>query len=438
MNNTLPIPAIERRTRVQLFVVCVASFVAWSGFGAILPYLPIFLREEAHSSMWLIGVIAAAYYVGTFAFSALLGRASDTVGRKPIIVIGVWLYAISTLLFVTTTHAAWFTVFRLLEGVGAAAVGPASQAFIADISDNRTRSRAYGWLTTAQFGGLVVGPALAPPLYALGGGQGKWAFYTIFLFGSALSAVTAVVLMVTIKEPAHTAQRRAEKAERPALRSLVSRPVAIFVIIAATSNFAMGSFEVLWSLWLQHLGATMTYISATWIVFSLPMLLSFVGGSIADRGNRFWLMFSGYALSAGAWIIYGTTHNLWLFIIVNALEGLAVAWSYPAKQAFLVQVSPPRWIGAVQGLESSAAQLAALIGTLVSPLLYSLIGGYTISLGGVLALIGLAAGASVLNREWKRVRVAGSVAADDRVVELEARIEDVRSAPLASCPPEQD
>jgi len=356
-NDSLPIPENERRATVQLLVVCAASFVVWSGFGAILPYLPIFLRDQAHSPMWLIGVIASAYYIGTFAFSAPLGRLSDSVGRKPLIVSGVCLYAIATLLFVTTTHAAWFTVFRLLEGVAAAAVGPASQAFIADITDDRTRSRAYGWLTTAQFGGLIIGPALAPPLYALGGGHGKWAFYTIFLFGSALSALTAVVLMFTIKEPARTAQRRAEKAVRPPLRTLVSGPVAAFVMIAATSSFAMGTFEVLWSLWLQHLGASLTYTSATWIVFSVPMLLSFVGGSIADRGNRFLLMFSGYAVSACAWIIYGTTHNLWLFIIVNGVEGLAVAWSYPAKQAFLVQVSPPRWIGAVQGLESSSAQL---------------------------------------------------------------------------------
>ena len=398
----MPTTKNERHATVQLLVICAASFVVWSGFGAILPYLPIFLREQAHSSLWLIGVIASAYYVGTFAFSAPLGRASDSLGRKPMIVAGVWLFAISTLLFVTTTHAAWFTVFRLLQGVGAAAVGPASQAFIADITDDQTRSRAYGWLTTAQYGGLIVGPALAPPLYALGGGHGKWAFYTIFLFGAALSAITAVLLMLTIEEPARTAQRRAEKQVRPPLRTLVSGPVAMFVLIAAMSNFAMGAFEVLWSLWLQHLGASLTYISATWVVFSVPMLLSFVGGSIADRGNRFFLMFSGYAVAACAWIIYGTTHNLWIFIVFNAVEGLAYAWSYPAKQAFLVQVSPPRWIGAVQGLESSSAQMAALIGTLVSPLLYGLIGGYTISLGGVLALIGLAVGAPVLSREWKR------------------------------------
>ena len=73
----------------QLGIVCAASFVVWSGFGAILPYLPVFLKEQAHASIWLIGFVASAYYIGTCLFSALLGRLSDRVGRKPMIVVGV-------------------------------------------------------------------------------------------------------------------------------------------------------------------------------------------------------------------------------------------------------------------------------------------------------------------------------------------------------------
>lgn len=199
----------------QLAVVCVASFVVWAGFGAILPYLPVFLQEEAHASLGLIGIIAAAYYLGTFAFSSPMGALSDRIGRKPVLVLGVCLYAVASLLFITTTQAAWFVLFRLLEGIGVAAVMPASQAFIADITTATTRSRAYGWLTTAQFGGLVAGPALALPLYSLGGGQGKWAFYTIFLFGSIGAALTAVALLLAIREPEHARRRRLDGAERP-------------------------------------------------------------------------------------------------------------------------------------------------------------------------------------------------------------------------------
>lgn len=404
-------PTTHGRTvdRGQLYIVCLASFVVWAGFGAILPYLPVFLKEQTHASVWLIGVIAAAYFVGTFVFSAPLGRLSDTIGRKPVIVAGVALYAVSTLLFITTTDPAWFLLFRLLEGVGAAAVGPAGQAFIADITTDENRSRAYGWLTTAQFGGLVAGPALAWPLYSLGGGEGTWAFYSIFLFGSAASAAITVALLIWLREPERSRRRRHDKAKRPPLRTLLSRPILAFILVAAAGHFAMGTWDVIWSIYLRHLGASMAFVGWTWIAFSVPMLLSFVGGHIADRGNRFLLMFSGYAISGVAWVIYGTVTTLWVLLVFNVVEGVAVAYSYPAKQAFLVQVSPRRWLGTIQGLETTSMQLAALVGTLVSPLLYGMIGGWVIAIGGFISLAGLAVAAPTLHAAWEEIRRSGRV-----------------------------
>ncbi|MBE0528317.1 MAG: MFS transporter, partial [Thermoleophilia bacterium] len=188
--------------RRQLDVVAASDFVVWAGGGAIFPYLPLFLQQEADASLWWIGVIAGAYFVGVFAVSPAAGRLSDRVGRKPLLVGGTLLYAVSTLLFITTTEPALFVLFRLLEGAGVAPVVPAGQAFVAEITTDRNRSQAYGWWTTAQFGGLLIGPALAWPLYELGGGQGLWAFYTIFLVGSALSLLAAVALALFIREPA--------------------------------------------------------------------------------------------------------------------------------------------------------------------------------------------------------------------------------------------
>jgi MFS family permease len=402
-------PGPEKTQWVQLAVICAASFVVWSGFGAILPYLPVFLQEQAHASVWLIGVVAAAYYVGTFAFSAPLGRLSDSIGRKPVIVAGVFFYAIATLLFITTTHPAWFILFRLLEGVGAAAVSPAGQALVAELSTDGERSRAYGWLTTAQFGGLVAGPVFAWVLYSLGGGEGKWAFYAIFLFGSALSALTAVALILSVREPEHARRRRATKVKRPSYRSLITKPVLAFLVVAMTGNFAMGVFEVLWSLWLRHLGASVRFVGVTWIAFSVPMLLAWVGGYLADRYSRWALMFSGYAVSALAWITYGVTDNLILFLAVNVVEGLAVAWSYPAKQGFFVQVVPGRWLGSVQGLEQTCVQLAALVGTLIAPVLYDKLSGYVISLAGGISFLGLVFAGPVLYKEWKRLSGGNSI-----------------------------
>jgi MFS family permease len=125
----------ERTQWFQLGVVCAASFVVWSGFGAILPYLPVFLQEQAHASVWLIGLVAAAYYIGSFAFAAIFGRLSDRIGRKPVIIAGVLLYGVATLLFITATHPGWFVLFACSR-IGAP-LSPAGQALVADLTIDR-------------------------------------------------------------------------------------------------------------------------------------------------------------------------------------------------------------------------------------------------------------------------------------------------------------
>jgi DHA1 family multidrug resistance protein-like MFS transporter len=405
--GTMPAPGPAHTDRGQLVVVCVASFVVWMGFGAILPYLPIFLREEAYASMGLIGVVAAGYSVGTFLLASPLGRLSDVIGRKPVIIFGVVLYAVSTFLFVVTTQPEWFVVFRFLEGVGTAAVTPAGQALLADISPENERSRAFGWLVSSQFGGLVFGPALAVLLFSLGkGAGGLWGFRAIFLFGAVVSALTAVALGFALREPEHVTRRRMEATPRPPIRTLLTPPIVAFVILAFTTEVAFGTYEVVWSIYLRDLGASMGYIGFTWVAFSVPMLFAFLGGRLADRYNRFLLMFSGYMISAIAWLYYGITTNLTAFIVVNVIEGIAVAWSFPAKQAFLTQVSPARWLGTVTGMESTAMQVAILIGSLTAPLLYDVIGGLVITVSGGLALLGILVTAPVLHRAWHTAAAA--------------------------------
>ena len=77
-----------------------------------------------------------------------------------------------------------------------------------------------------------------------------------------------------------------------------------------------------------------------------------------------------------------------LFLIVNCLEGLAIAFSYPAKQALLIQASPRRWIGTVTGVESTAMQAAGLLGSLTAPIVYGWISGYILALAGAINLLG--------------------------------------------------
>jgi MFS family permease len=396
------------RQRRQLALICIAEFVEWLGGGAIYPYLPVFLHENAHASVAMVGVIASAYFLAVFAFSVPAGRLSDRIGRKPMVVSGTALFAVSTLLFLATTDAWWFVAFRVLEGIGTAAVVPAAQAFVAEITTNENRSQSYGWLTTAQYGGLILGPALAWPFYALGGGHGVRAFYAIFLFGSALSAAVAGALAIYLREPATAAHARKDKSARAPWRSLFSRPVAAIILVVASAQFAMGAFEVVWSIYLRHLHASITLVGLTWVLFSAPLLLSFAAGRLADRHSRFALMFTGFGIQALCWCLVPVLHSPVLFLVVLPVDGLAYAFAFPAKQAFLVQVSPSRWLGSVQGAEQTAMQLAALAGTATAAPLYGWIGGGVFAVAGGVAIAGLAIAGPVLRREWRRIHAAGA------------------------------
>ena len=392
---------------LQLGIVCMAQLVIWTGFSGILPYLPIFLQEEGHSSVIMIGFISAAFYVGALIFSSPFGWLSDLVGRKPMMIGGLGLMAVACFLFPRTVAPRWFLLFRVVEGMSAAA-GGVMFAFVADITAPSHRSRGLGMVMSAQFGGAILGPALGATLYHAGGG-GRAGFYAIFYFGAAVAALTTIVMAFLIREPVATRQRQAARTgreSRPSYRAVLKPAIAGFLIVSFSLNFAFGGLEVVWSLWLNHLGVSMTMISVVWIAMGVPMMLSFATGILADRYSRFALMFAGYTVAALTFVVFGLTKSLALYLGVGVVQGLAFAFASPAKQGFLIQVSPLEWIGTVQGLDTTSMWVGGLVGTLVVPVIYAAISGYVIALCGAVALAGLAIAAPVL---W-RARSTGAPA----------------------------
>lgn len=399
-----------RLARQQLLLVCATDFVLWLASGVIYPYLPLFLREDAHASYGMLGAISGAYFLAVFAFALPAGRLSDRLGRKPLIVVGTLLFAVATLLFLTTTNPWWFVAFRTLEGLGAALVMPASRAFVAEITRNENRSRAYGWLTSAQYGGLVLGPAVAWPLYMLAGGGGTGAFHALFLFGGMLTVVATALLALLLREPPASARMSAlGRKVKPARREILTAPVLAIVAVVATSQYALGGFEVIWTIYMRELGASMTLIGLTWVLFGVPLLFSFLAGRVADRHSRFVLMFVGFGVQAVSWMLVPVLHDPLLFVLLVPIDGLAYAFAFPAKQAFLVQVSPRRWLGSVQGFEETALQFGAFAGTVTAPLIYGAIGGGFFAVAGLIAAVGLAVAAPTLHREWARLVREGEV-----------------------------
>jgi hypothetical protein len=216
--------------------------------------------------------------------------------------------------------------------------------------------------------------------------------------------VAAVALAVLIREPERAARARREVVARPPAHKLLTAPVVAIIFVVAASQFTIGAWEVVWSIWLDSKGKSFAFIGLTWIAFSAPMLLSFAGGRLADRHSRFALMTAGFTIQGLAWFVFSLTDLSWAIVTALVVGGRAFAFAFPAKQALLVQVSPPRWLGSVQGMEQASMQGAAFVGTLVAPLVYGAIGGWVFAVCGGVALAGVAIATPILGRHRSRIR----------------------------------
>jgi multidrug resistance protein len=152
-------PAAGRRASSVVFLTILLDLI---GFGMLLPLLP-FYALKLNASPTQIGLLFSSYSLTQLLFSPVLGRLSDRIGRRPVMLISILGSAAAHLMFATADSFVLLVVARSLAGVAASNYSIA-QAYMADVTTAENRSRAMG-LVGAAFGiGFVVGPGLGSVL----------------------------------------------------------------------------------------------------------------------------------------------------------------------------------------------------------------------------------------------------------------------------------
>jgi DHA1 family tetracycline resistance protein-like MFS transporter len=154
--------ATERRERVplprgfgSLWSVVALDLV---GFGLVLPILPVY-AERFSASPTTIGLLVASYSLAQFVCAPWLGRLSDRIGRRPVLVLALVGTAIGSLLTGMAHGLPLLFLGRLIDGASGASVAVA-QAAVGDIASPVERPRLLGLLGAAFGVGFVLGPAL--------------------------------------------------------------------------------------------------------------------------------------------------------------------------------------------------------------------------------------------------------------------------------------
>ena len=161
------------------------------GFGIVLPILPRY-AEDLSASPGVIGLVVASFSLAQMVGSPLIGRLSDRIGRKPVLILSLAGTAVGSLI-TGLAGTVWILLLgRIVDGLSGASVSVA-QASVADVASPEERPRLLGLLGAAFGVGFVVGPAIGA-LAAFGGP------HIPFFVASAIAGTNAIVALRRLPE----------------------------------------------------------------------------------------------------------------------------------------------------------------------------------------------------------------------------------------------
>ena len=148
-------PAPRARVAVIFFTVVIDLI----GFGIVLPILPSFAQRFGAGGLGY-GAIIGVFSLMQFVATALLGKLSDRIGRRPVLLTTMIVNAVGYTLFAFAGSYWVLFLSRVVSGFAGGNIS-AAQAYMADISTPAERSRAMGMVGAAFGIGFILGPAIA-------------------------------------------------------------------------------------------------------------------------------------------------------------------------------------------------------------------------------------------------------------------------------------
>ena len=365
--------------RKNLYLAWLAQILALTGFGFILPFIPLFIRELGVSDpgslkLW-VGITAAAPGVAMALAAPFWGLVSDRFGRKLMIVRAL---ASAMLLAVALGFAQSVqTVFvlRALQGLFTGTV-TASATLIAAGTPRVHLTRALGLMSSSTFIGSSIGPLLGGVSADLLG------FRSSFFIGAGVVAAGLVLVVLFLEEPGREPALRRRltaprpRADRPPLRELLSLPFLLLFGVMFLLRFARAQPTAFVPLYVAELRAGTLGAAApgdaavTGLIMAGAAAVAAAAGvtlaRLGDRFNKLWLI----AVSAGVGALVALptflASDLALFALFYVVSGFALGSVQPFVQSYLSAHSARARRGVLFGLQNLVGGLGFGLGPLAA------------------------------------------------------------------------
>lgn len=356
---------VTSKTKRAIFILIFSEFLVCLGISLVIPVMP-FIKNELHLTATDMGIMTSLFALAQFVASPIIGRLSDRIGRKPVLVVGLFLYMLSEILFAITNQLLMFNISRIVGGLSAAMVVPTAMAMAADITTKRQRAKVIGWLSAAFSGGLILGPGIGGILAKI---DYKAPFWIAGLMG-LLSTIALATLLPQEDELGHNdgGPVRAEIEAPTKLIHFLTKPVVILFTMILVSSFGLQGFESIYSIYVNEvfnfsLDNIALVLTLNGIISLLLQVLLFDHLVVWFKETKvirycFFLSFAGTI-----WIVLA--HSKWEVIVATLIVFSAFDLLRPAITTMLTKISTQNQ-GLINGLNMSLTSVGNVIGPIMS------------------------------------------------------------------------
>lgn len=363
--------------------IYLTTFVDTLGYTLLIPLLPAIAKHYGAQD-WLVGMLLSIPAACATIAAPIWGKTSDKSGRKPIILIAQVFTLAGYIMLALAGSLFWIFISRIISGIGAGSLG-AAESYIADVTEEKERERAYSFYGAIFGSAFIIGPVAAGFLARYGI---QFPFYIAALLEIANICLTFWLL------PSLKRKEREETSLRDSLRAAWKRGVRSVLVRQFLFIFAVVYLLADFALYLDH-ALHESIANASWLLAgagvvggaTLLLVVTPLSKRIGDRlvGQiGFVLLFSAYAL------IYFVQNLSWFFPVL-ILWAAGAAMAEPTLMTLLAKRAPKKERGAIMGVSDSVNSIAMI----VAPAIGTAIVGAEARLIGVLPALAVA-GAFIL------------------------------------------
>lgn len=369
------------KNRGTLPILFLVMFFVMVGFGIIIPVLP-FYAENLGATAFELGLLMAVYSLMQFLFAPMWGRISDRVGRKPIILTGIFGLAVSFFLMAIASKLWMLFAARIIGGFLSSANMPTVTAYVADITSEEDRGKGMGIIGAAVGLGFILGPAI-------GGIFSKSSLSLPFFIAGLSSFITFLLVLFVLKESLAREELGRQKRDKISLRKHLSGPIGILYFLQLFVSLSLAGLE-----------ATFAYFVAeraglgTVELGYLFMIMGFAGalvqgglvGTLTKRLGESFVIQLGIILSAIGFGLILLIDDFVTSAIFLTIFGIGNGFIRPSVSALLTKRSNVGH-GSTTGLLSSFDSLGRIIGPPLGGWLFAISIGLPYISGILLSLI---------------------------------------------------